>query len=90
MKLLGLSADILGFVALSTGAVLGSICSSLLGCLLSGLLTLGAKIGRFLRQMMKRMQNCLQVSTVEKNGTKWHRLRIGNYSFMIGRKENVS
>ena len=82
MRLLVLSADILGFLALSIGAVVGSICSSLLGLTLREV----AKIGRFLQSHLQSMTNCLHLSTAEKNGTKWYRLTIGSWSLMFGRK----
>lgn len=87
MKLLVLSADILGFVALFTGAVAVSICSSLLGYLLSGASALIAKILKFSRRLIRLMAKYLEVTRAEKNGTCWYRLRVGNCSLMFGRKQ---
>jgi hypothetical protein len=42
-----------------------------------------AKILRFLRQ---QKTTWWELSRAEKNGTRWYRLRIGNWSLMFGRK----
>lgn len=77
--------DLVGFLALSTLAVLASLLSSLLRWILAILIRIVSKLVRALRRLKT---NFVEITTASKNGTKWHRLRIGSYSFMIGRKEN--
>ncbi len=85
MKLFLFVSDLVGFMAISTLAVLASLLSSLLRLILVTLIRIVSKLVRALRQLKT---NFVEITTASKNGTKWHRLRIGNYSFMIGRKEN--
>jgi hypothetical protein len=41
-----------------------------------------SKLVRVLRQMT----SCLHLSIAEKNGTRWYRVKVGNWSLMFGRK----
>lgn len=79
--------DLVGFLALSISAGLASLAVSLFRWIMSAFLEMVSKLVRALRSLkMKHME----FMTASKNGTKWYRLRVGSWSLMIGRKENVS
>lgn len=87
MRLFLSSLDLVGFLALSISAGLASSVVSLSRWIMTAFLTQLSKLVRALRSLkMKHME----FMTASKNGTKWYRLRVGSWSLMIGRKENVS
>lgn len=86
MKLFLSGLDLIGFTALSITGALAASALSLLRLTVRYLLQCLEKIQRFFRQWKSKMPAI--ISRAEKNGTKWYWVKIGNWSLMIGRKEN--
>ncbi len=80
--------DLIGFVALSTSAVLVSSVLSLAQLLLRYLLRLIEKILKFFRLVKKKM--LATISRAAKNDTDWIVIRFGKFSILLGKKNNAS
>lgn len=78
MRLFLSVSDRIGFAALCISGALAASVSSLLRLILRYLL-------RLYLGAMKKARNPFAFNRLEKNGTKWYRLKIGSYSFMIGK-----
>lgn len=78
MKLFLFVLDLVGFAVRCTLAVLVALLSSLMNAICLQLLKLIAT--------MRKMSIPLKVQVAEKNGTRWYRVQVGTYSFMLGRK----
>jgi len=85
MKYFLFVSEIIGFVAISTSAVMVSLAFSFLRLTLSYALKL---IAMALKSIHSFSQNVFTRTT--KNGTNWLVIRLGKFSILLGRKNDVS
>lgn len=88
MRYFLLGLDLIGFVGLSTSAVLVSLVLSLAQILLRYLLRLIEKILKFFRLVKQKM--LATTSRATKNDTDWIVIRFGKFSILLGKKNDAS
>ena len=85
MKYYLLISEIIGFVAISISAATVSIVSSFLRLIMSYPLKLAAAILNFIHKFSQQA-----FTRTNKNGTNWIVIRLGKFSILLGRKNDVS
>lgn len=85
MKYFLFISDLIGFVALSISAVLVSLVSSVALSILRLAIRLLSKLYQIITKLSKET-----ISTATKADTQWLVIRIGKFSILLGRKNDVS